>query len=106
MRSDECRFCCKSPKLRGDNFPAIRRSNRRAPIFVASAALARSLTSLSSGHEVPPHLYTKVASIARRIFDQQCKKSFATKSDLSHLIFFLCCGACACAVEREEDFPH
>src|SRR5262249_20186809 len=28
----------------------------------------------------PPHLYTNVASIARRIFDQQCKKTFATIS--------------------------
>src|SRR5262249_7441757 len=53
-----CRYCCKSPKLGGDNFPTIRRSNRRAPIFVASAALARSLTSLSSGHEVP-HIFTR-----------------------------------------------
>src|SRR5262245_24507652 len=51
-------FCCKSPKLSGDNFPAIRRSNPRAPIFVASAALARSLTSLSSGDEVP-HIFTR-----------------------------------------------
>src|SRR6202040_3360756 len=28
----------------------------------------------------PPHLYTKVASTAKRIFDRQCKKTFATKS--------------------------
>src|SRR5262249_20372677 len=28
----------------------------------------------------PPHLYTKVASTARRIFDHQCKKTFATIS--------------------------
>src|SRR5205823_12566603 len=28
----------------------------------------------------PPNLYTKVASTARRIFDHQCKKTFATQS--------------------------
>src|SRR5262249_4361362 len=55
---DVCRYCCKSPKLSGDNFPAIRRSERRAAIFIASVALARSLTSLSSGDEVP-HIFTR-----------------------------------------------
>src|SRR5262245_18312904 len=57
-RSQKFRYCCKSPKLSGDNFPAIRRSDRRAAIFIASAALARSLTSLSSGDEVP-HIFTR-----------------------------------------------
>src|ERR1700692_1616741 len=28
----------------------------------------------------PPHLYTKIASAARRIFDHQCKTTFATQS--------------------------
>jgi len=28
----------------------------------------------------PPHLYTKVSPTARRIFDHQCKKTFATVS--------------------------
>jgi hypothetical protein len=28
----------------------------------------------------PPHLYTKVAPVARRIFDHQCKTTFATVS--------------------------
>src|SRR6266540_3619890 len=74
------RYCCKSPKSTGDNFPAIRRSDRRPPICVVSITLPRSPVSLSSGDEVPPHLYTKVASTARRIFDHQCKKTFATQS--------------------------
>jgi hypothetical protein len=30
--------------------------------------------------EGPPHPYTKVASTARRIFDHQCKKTFATQT--------------------------
>src|SRR5262249_44020618 len=56
------RYCCKSPKLHGDNFPAIRRSDRRAAIFIASVALARSLTSLSSGDEVP-HIFTRTSRL-------------------------------------------
>src|SRR5262249_1163095 len=47
------RYCCKSPKLPGDNFPAIRRSGRRPPICVVSITLPRSPVSLSSGDEVP-----------------------------------------------------
>src|SRR5260370_31693697 len=53
-----CRYCCKSPKLPGDNFPAIRRSDRRPPICVASITLPRSPVSLSSGDEVP-HIFTR-----------------------------------------------
>jgi hypothetical protein len=47
------RYCCKSPKSPGDNFPAIRRSDRRPPICVVSITLPRSPVSLSSGDEVP-----------------------------------------------------
>jgi hypothetical protein len=75
-----CRYCCKSPKLSGDNFHAIRRSDRRPTICVASITFPGSPVSLSSDDEVPPHLYTKVAPTARRIFDHQCKRTFATKS--------------------------
>jgi hypothetical protein len=74
------RCCCKSPKLPGDSFHAIGQSDRRPTICVDSITLPRSPVSLSSGDEVPPHLYTKVAPTARRIFDHQCKKTFATKS--------------------------
>jgi hypothetical protein len=47
------RYCCKSPKLPGDNFPAVRRFDRRPPIYVVSITLPRSPVSLSSGDEVP-----------------------------------------------------
>src|SRR5262245_31498634 len=60
--SRSCRFCCKSPQLSGDNFLAIRRSDRRAAIFIASVALARSLTSLSSGDEVP-YMFTRTSRL-------------------------------------------
>jgi hypothetical protein len=53
-----CRYCCKSPKLPGDNFPAVSRSDRRPPICVPSIALRRSLVSFSSGDEVP-HILTR-----------------------------------------------
>src|SRR5262245_35572267 len=47
------RYCCKSSKLLDDNFPAIRRFDRRPPICVTSVTLPRSPVSLSSGDEVP-----------------------------------------------------
>src|SRR6516162_6800438 len=53
-----CRLCCKSPKLPGDKFPAIRRTNRRPPICVVSIALPKSPVSSSSGDEVP-HIFTR-----------------------------------------------
>src|SRR5215813_5123549 len=52
------RLCCKSPKLPGDKFPAVRRSDRRPPICVVSITLPRSPVSLSSGDEVP-HIFTR-----------------------------------------------
>src|SRR6266699_4093909 len=45
----------KSP---GDNFPAVRRSDRRPPICVVSITLPRSPVSLSLGDEVP-HIFTR-----------------------------------------------
>ena len=42
------RFCCKSPKLTGDNFSAASRSDRRPLICLASIALQRSPVSLPS----------------------------------------------------------
>src|SRR5512133_876208 len=57
-RSAYDRYCCKSPKLPGDNFPALRRSDRRPPIYVVSITLPRPPVSLSSGDEVP-HIFTR-----------------------------------------------
>src|SRR6266487_4221472 len=45
--------CCKSPKLPGDKILAIRRTNRRPPIYAASVTLASSPARSSSGNEVP-----------------------------------------------------
>src|SRR5216684_2016978 len=52
------RLCCKSPKLAGDKFPAIRRTNRRPPICVVSITLPKSPVSSSSGDEVP-HIFRR-----------------------------------------------
>src|SRR5262249_11153930 len=52
------RYCCKSPKLPGDNFPAIRRFNQRPPICVVSIKLRSSPVSFSSCDKVP-HIFTR-----------------------------------------------
>jgi hypothetical protein len=51
------RYCCKSPKLPGANFPAVKKSDRRPPIDVASITLPGSPASFSSDNEVP-HIFT------------------------------------------------
>src|SRR5262245_35497989 len=51
------RYCCKSPKLPGANFPAVKKSDRRPPIDVASITLPGSPASFSSDDEVP-HIFT------------------------------------------------
>src|SRR5262245_13655121 len=56
-RSEKCRYCCKSPKLPGANFPAVKKSDRRPPIDVASITLPGSPASFSSDNEVP-HIFT------------------------------------------------
>jgi hypothetical protein len=53
-----CRYCCKSPKLPGDNFPATRRTDRRPAICVLSIVLPKSPVNSSSGDEVP-HIFTR-----------------------------------------------
>src|SRR6266480_1074773 len=52
------RLCCKSPKLPGDKILAIRRTNRRTPIYAASVTLPSSPARSSSGNEVP-HIFTR-----------------------------------------------
>src|SRR5215472_7347413 len=82
-RTEKCRYCCKSPKLPSDNFPAVRRSDRRAPIYVVSITLPRSPVSLSSGDEVP-HIFTRKSRLrpgellitsAKRLLQQYLPKA-------------------------------
>src|SRR6202011_1020556 len=61
------RFCCKSPKLPGANFSAVKKSDRRPPIDVAPITLPRSPASLSSGNEVP-HMFTRKSRLRPKEF--------------------------------------
>ena len=61
------RYCCKSRKSPGDNFPTKGRRHRRPSISVLSIALRRSPVSLPSGDEVP-HIFTWKARLRPREF--------------------------------------
>jgi hypothetical protein len=61
------RYCCKSRKSPGDNFPAKGRHDRRPSISVLSIALRRSPVSLRSGDEVP-HIFTRKSRLRPREF--------------------------------------
>src|SRR6266516_7911691 len=78
-----CRLCCKTPKLPGDKILAIRRTNRRPPIYAASVTLPSSPASSSSGNEVP-HIFTRksrlqpgefLISSAKRLLQQYRHKA-------------------------------
>src|ERR1700694_516613 len=62
FRQRICQYCCKSPKLPGANFLAVKKSDRRPPIDVAPITLPRSPASLSSGNEVP-HIFTRKSRV-------------------------------------------
>src|SRR5262249_4526681 len=65
--SESGRFCCKSRKSPGDNFPAKGRRDRRPSISVLSIALPRSPVSLRSGDEVP-RIFTRKSRLQPREF--------------------------------------
>src|SRR6516225_9336562 len=67
LSSESCRYCCKSPKLPGANFPAVKKSDRRPLIRVPSIALPRSSASLSLGDEVP-HIFARKSRLKPRKF--------------------------------------
>ena len=80
------RYCCKSPKLPGDNFPATRRTDRRPEICVLSIVLPKSPVNSSSGDEVP-HIFTRksrlqpgefLISSAKRLLQQNLHKADVT----------------------------
>src|ERR1039457_2977735 len=84
--SVKCRLCCKSPKMLSDKFLAGILNKLQSPFDVAAGSLPGSPVSLSMGDEVPSHLYSKIASVAQRNFDQLRKKTIATISALSGLV--------------------
>jgi hypothetical protein len=85
--AERCRYCCKSPKLPGDNFPAIRRSDRGPAIFVASIRLPRTTVSFSSDDEAP-HIFTRKSRLqpgefliisAKRLLQQYLPKPVVSR---------------------------
>ena len=83
--SAKCRLCCKSRKLQGYEFFAKIQHGQQSPIRITSIALPKSPVSFARGDEVPSYHYTKGAPVALRIFDHQCKSTFATQSARSNI---------------------
>src|SRR2546426_4491588 len=86
------RLCCKSPKLPGDKILAIRRTNRRPPIYAASVTLPSSPARSSSGNEVP-HIFTRKSRLqpgeflvtsAKRLLQQ-----YRHKADIRSRLLFV-----------------
>jgi hypothetical protein len=90
-----CRYCCKSPKLPGPKFLAVKRSDLRPPINVAPITLPRSPASLSSGNEVP-HIFTRksrlrskefLISSAKRLLQQNLPEPDSCSAVNLHILF-------------------
>jgi hypothetical protein len=73
-----CRYCCKSPKLPGANFPAARQSDPRPSIDIASITFPRSPVSLSLGDESPTSLHESRV-YGRENFWSPVQKDFCNK---------------------------
>ena len=78
----------QSPKLPGANFLAVKKSDRRPPIDVASITLPRSPVSLSSGDEVP-HIFTRKSRLRPKEFLIASAKRLLQKSARSRLTIHL-----------------
>src|SRR6516162_5011814 len=82
LRSALCRYCCKSPGSLGANFSAVKKLHRR-PLIRALNRVTEIVSEFIVRRRCPPHLYTKIACTAKRNFDDDCKRTFATKSAIS-----------------------
>jgi hypothetical protein len=98
-----CRFCCKSPKWPGANFPAVKKSDRRPRIDVAPITLPRSPASLSSRNEVP-HIFTRksrvqpkeiLSRVQKRLL-QQNRHTTAVPFGRTYCRYRRCCGLSKC----------
>jgi hypothetical protein len=66
--------------LPGANFSAVKNpTDHCRPMWPQSRYRGRQRVYLQA-MRFPPHLYTKVACTAKRNFDHECKKTFATQS--------------------------
>jgi hypothetical protein len=101
-----CRLCCKSPKLPGDNFPAIRRSDLRLPICVPSITLRRSSASLSSGDEAP-HIFTRRSRLKPGEFSiTSAKRLLQHNLPLADICSAANCATIRSARRRGREFPR
>jgi hypothetical protein len=74
------RLCCKSRKLQICEFLAKTRNGKQSPIRITSIRVTEVAGEFNVGRRGPPHLYTKAAPVALRIFDHPRKTTFATKA--------------------------
>jgi hypothetical protein len=87
-------YCCKSPKLPGANFIAVKKSDPRPPIDVASITLPRSPASLSSRNEVP-HIFTRKSCVQPKeiLITQQNRHSRDPSARHQGVCLPRCCGS-------------
>src|SRR4029453_17525620 len=95
--------CCKSPKLPGDKFPAIRRTNRRPPICVVSITLPKSPVSSSSGDEVP-HIFTRKSRLRPGEFLVSSAKRLLQHN--RHIAAQSQCGSMSAAADFASSSQH
>src|SRR5262245_47080319 len=114
-RSEKCRYCCKSPKLPAANFPAVKKSDRRPPIDVASITLPGSPASFSSDDEVP-HIFTWKSPVqpkeiliasAKRLLQQNLPRGDLSRCSKGHsyLITSSGCPTGELLAEMRTRFP-
>jgi hypothetical protein len=85
-RAAMCRYCCKSPKLPGANFLAVKKSDRRPPIDVPSTTLPRPPASLISTSR---HYERAWEAAPNKRESGLMKGSLEEMSDLRHIPNFL-----------------
>src|SRR5262245_21175132 len=77
--SASLRYCCKSPKLPGANFPAVKTpTNDRRSMWPQSRCRGRQRVFLRTMRS-PTYLHGS-RLYSQKKFDCECKKTFATKS--------------------------
>ena len=85
----------KSKIAPGDNFPAIRQSDRQPPICVATIAFPRSPVSLSSGDEVP-HIFTRKSRVQPKKLITSAKRLLQQNLPLPD----------SCTAAKQHSFDH
>src|SRR6516162_11656794 len=74
LRSESCRYCCKSPKILGDDFLERNEAKLCSPFNMAPRPLAKSPVSFSRGDEVPHIFIRESHQRARKILISSGKR--------------------------------